>query len=61
MTREQLLERYWKLKVERDQIVNDAEHWNRTHPNEEPIDPGAEEMDRVLDGVREKLGGKVCA
>lgn len=28
-----------KIKAEIEQIFVDASHWNRIHPDEEPIDP----------------------
>lgn len=38
-TRAQLVARMRKLRQDIDDIFSDAEHWNRIHPNEEPIDP----------------------
>lgn len=38
-TREQLVARMRKLRQDIAAIFDDAEHWNRLHPDEEPIDP----------------------
>jgi hypothetical protein len=39
---EVFLTRARHLRQEIEQILVDAEHWNRTHPDEEPIDPDPE-------------------
>jgi hypothetical protein len=38
-TRKQILEEAQRIRTEIDQIVIDAEAWNRHHPSEKPINP----------------------
>ena len=36
------------LRADVEQIFRDADHWNRTHPDEDAIDPDADGMLRQL-------------
>jgi len=46
-----------KLTEDRQQIVNDIDHWNRTHPSEEPLPYELEHLDRLLGALEKKLDG----
>lgn len=39
VTRTVIVNRARMLRAEITQIINEAAHWNRMHPNELPIDP----------------------
>lgn len=62
MSKEQDLDRLRarrdRLHEEIESMRNDADHWNRTHPNEEPIDVGAliDEPLEILASLDSRLG-----
>ena len=51
-----ILANFRLLRADVEQIFRDADHWNRTHPDEDPIDPDpdgtlrqlADEIDALL-------------
>lgn len=50
--RDKLVRRYRRARALAAQNVADAEHWNRTHPNEPPLDMTTErEIIAWVDGV----------
>lgn len=61
MTREAILNKAKGMLTEINQIFLDAEHWNNTHPEEEPINPDKDgflrHMAEILDGVIKRLEG----
>lgn len=53
-SRDRLLERLAKIETEERQINNDLEHWNSTHPNEEPIP--LEDWTEIINVIRGRMG-----
>lgn len=44
------------IKSQIEQIFRDAEHWNATHPNKQPINADADgKLQAVLDGIKHML------
>ena len=50
--RARLVSRARRSALEIEQLFADTEHWNRTHPDEEPIDP---DPDGKLGGMLNSL------
>ncbi len=46
--REMIVANFRLLRADIEQIFRDVDHWNRTHPDEDPIDPDADGMLRQL-------------
>lgn len=53
--RDRLVKRHDKLAKEIKQVKLDAEHWNRLHPDEEPIVIDMQWPEAVLRSLRKKL------
>jgi hypothetical protein len=50
--RAQLIGRLRAMKAETEQIFIDTDHWNRVHPDEEPIDPDPDgRLNRMLASI----------
>lgn len=52
MTRDDLIRRAREQREEIRLFFNTADHWNRTHPDEEPIDPDPDgQLARIAAGI----------
>lgn len=57
--RADLIARARALRSEIKQIFADAEHWNRMHTRQVPIDPDPDgELRRILNGLERTLSGE---
>ena len=53
-------ERYRRLVCQRNQLIADVAHWNRTHPKEEKLESDTAEIDGLLSNLARTFdGGKV--
>jgi hypothetical protein len=56
--RDVLLGRATIMRKEITQIFDDTDHWNSTHPNEEPINPDPDgSLQRLAAGIDKMLAG----
>lgn len=55
MTRAMLEKRLRELKKTRDELDADAAHWNRIHPDEEPIEGAGQEVNDLIDSIEAGL------
>ena len=59
-TPDELRRRYQKIVIERNQLIADVAHWNRTHPKEEKLESDTAEIDGLLSNLARTFdGGKV--
>jgi hypothetical protein len=54
-TREKVEKGLARMKRTRDECKADAQHWNRTHPDQEPIPEDDAEVDAVILDLEMKL------
>ena len=50
--------RYRKLVTERNQLIDDVAHWNRTHSQEERIESDTKEIDGLLATLASQFGSE---
>lgn len=59
-TRLEIINEVKRVRSECAQIITDAEHWNSTHPSEEPIDPDPDgELHRIIAGCDATLANEI--
>jgi hypothetical protein len=51
MKRADLERRLRDLKKARDELNEDAAHWNHLHPTEEPVEGSKQEQDELIDSI----------
>jgi hypothetical protein len=57
--RQAIIKKARNIRKEIAQIFLDAEHWNGTHPNEEPINPDPDgQLKRMTQGLDATLEGE---
>ena len=54
-------QRYRKLIYQRNQLIADVAHWNRTHPKEEKLESDTAEIDGLLATLASQFDGATPA
>jgi hypothetical protein len=54
-TPDELRRRFQKLVIERDQLLADCDHWNRTHGKDEHLERDEAAIGALLDALAERV------